>query len=389
MEIRKCLSWQMRDFIKNLDIKFIIIHFLISRLIIILTIYFTKLLINNKDADFILLLNVDYLKESFVIVSGDTGWYQNVAFRGYELPNETENFQKNWAFFPLFPILYKLISNDLIFSFIIYFSMFISTILMYIIFLKHVNDKIAKSAILLFLYFPFSYSLIALRPEVLLLLLWCAAYLCYRHEKFFWGAIFSFFASLTKPNGFLIFIFPLYFLLTKRMQLSKLQKLLLLMSTLTPFLALSLFSIYIWSITGDLLAWAKIQKAWGSSFLLNPLKQFYELITEPKLISRWGWDAIFFNWIIFFSSIFSAFILHRKGFKDLSLFLLAIILLSFLNFGVWVHGRHISIAFPYFLGLGLALEKYEHLKFIVYLLFVWLLSIFVTYYSLWIRGFLA
>jgi phosphotransferase system glucose/maltose/N-acetylglucosamine-specific IIC component len=40
----------------------------------------------------------------------------------------------------------------------------------------------------------------------------------------------------------------------------------------------------------------------------------------------------------------------------LAVFLLAVSLLSFLNFGVWVHGRHVAILFPFFVGLALSLK---------------------------------
>ncbi len=284
-------------------------------------------------------------KESVKIQYGDTEWYKSIVEKGYEKATLNDyDKQKNWAFFPLYPLIMILIKNDYYFIILLLLSNLITTFLLYKIVCDIFDETIAKYSILYFHFFLEALVYWLLDPEGLLALCWIASYYFMKRKQFFLSSVFSFFASLAKPNGFLVFILPLIQLILNFRKLNYSEKIRLLLTTTSPLLGVFLFSFYLYLITGDFLAWVKIQKTWGASFS-NSLIQLYQLFKSPLFVSRWGWDPTFLNWLVFISVIIAIYGLISRKLWDLAMFLFAVSLLSFLNFGVWVHGRHIAPLF--------------------------------------------
>lgn len=371
---------------------FIFKHFLLSKILIFSVIYFTLLVSYPITNEEILFFNIDKLSKVFEIIfsTGDTGWYQGIVQNGYthELYNAKE--QRNWAYFPLFPFILNVIGNDYIVWFLLQITIILSGILLYKIVKFHFSEDIAKWSVIFYMYWPWAYMQSSLRPEALLTLFWLMTYFTFLNKNYYISASFAFFSALLKPNGFLISFLAFLYLIKfyKEDDSFKIKNYIKpLIVIIAGPLGIILYSIYMFNITGDFLAWAKIQSTWGSEFLTQPISQLKQLITSPMFIDRWGWDSTFFNWIFFGLFIFIMINLFKYS-PYLAIFGIVVSFLSILNFGVWVHGRHLSTVFPLFIGLALVI-KTEKNKYSILNLFIICIVMFSIFSALGINAFKA
>ena len=372
---------------------FVIRHFLLSHLLIFLAAYMAFAVLLPVRNEAVVLFDVKIARTALarVMYFGDSRWYESVAVRGYDRPEMVkENAQNNWAFFPLYPVLVTLIDNRFVLGSLLWLAMLGAGVLLHAVVEERYGLDVARWTTLFFLYWPWSYTLTAFRPEGLLCALWLLSYYTFRKERYGWSSAAAFLSALAKPNGFLIAIL-LGMEMWKKCRQEVGQKS---NSRLGPIVAVAsgpvalvLFSGYMWVVTGNPLSWAKIQHEWGAAFLIQPIMQIVQLVSEPMLIGRWGWDAMAFNWLVFGSAL----LLARKLWAyspAMAVFLMAVVMLSFLNFGVWVHGRHIALLFPFFIGIAITLRN-EGQRTALLILFASLLALFVTYAAMGVHAFLA
>lgn len=378
---------------KGSAIRFVITHFLLSRAIIFLSAYLAVALTQPVRNEPVPLFNVTVAKSALTRMSygGDSGWYESVVRNGYDKPNEQKQVaQRNWAFFPLYPLALAAIETTIVLGAILWVAMAGAATLLYAITERHHGTEVARWATLFFLYWPWSYSVSALRPEAMLGFLWLGSYVAFCKGRYGWSAAAAFLSALAKPNGFLIAILLGMQSWTRRQEPApdkQTRYVWPLAAIAAGPAALALFSAYMWSVTGDPLSWATIQKTWGAQLGVQPARQLAELFTEPLLIGRWGWDATAFSWLAFGAVLAVARPLWRAD-QPLAVFLLTVSLLSFLNFGVWVHGRHVAVLFPFFIGLALLL-KHDRQRVAALVVSASLLTLFVTLAVIGVNAFLA
>jgi hypothetical protein len=174
------------------------------------------------------------------------------------------------------------------------------------------------------------------------------------------------FAGFCKPNAFLISVFWLPDVIASlRDKTRGVPRCLALLLAAAPLAGLVCVSGWQYRLTGSPLAWANVQSAWGAELFAAPLQQFNELLTQPMLIGRWGWDTTLVNWLIVAGAWISTGLLLRRRQFTAAAFLFLTSMLSFANFGVWVHGKHMTTTFPYFAGYGLLRLREIHILGIV------------------------
>ena len=223
--------------------------------------------------------------------------YLLIAQNGYQ--------QYQQAFFPLYPYLIRYLSpiffhNPLLSGFFISnFCFFLGLYFFYrYLLLLKIEQKSAKRALILLLFFPTSFFFGAIYTEGLFFLL--VSLTLYFLEKnhparYFFVAIFSFFASLTRLAGIFLIILIIFFLLKEKKNKKKLfinhYSLLFF-----PLFGLVGYSFYLWQTTGDPLFFFHSQVAFGAN-------RSTKLILLPQVY--WRYLKILFqadfNWQYFVS----------------------------------------------------------------------------------------
>jgi len=260
-----------------LEVKYIFCLFFCTRFILIIIGCLSHLILEPKllPRKYVFI----YSKHLWLDIWGvwDTGWYLDIATNGYSLPgtNPEAGNQANYAFFPLYPLLIKILGviiGDNYTAGIILSNIFliVACIFLYkLVCLKSDQDTALRSVKYLFL-FPTAFIFSGVFTESLFLLLTLICFYYAKREQWLFVGIAGLFLSLTRVNGIFV-ILPLSYeyLKIKRFRLNniRINSLYLL---LIPF-GLFIFASYNYYLTGDFLAFVHIQSAWHRH-LNSPLK---------------------------------------------------------------------------------------------------------------------
>lgn len=184
--------------------------------------------------------------------------YLSIAQNGYA------NFEQ--AFFPLFPLLIKLIASAISYDYqtltivglvITHLSFLLALIVLYKLIKIDFSAKVTWLSILLILIFPTSFYYISLYTESLFLLFTILAFYFARKNKWFLASVFGAFASATRVIG--ILILPALVIEAWKQKINAKQYLNLL---LIPIGLLS-YMIYLYFTLGNPVAFYGIQKMVG------------------------------------------------------------------------------------------------------------------------------
>jgi hypothetical protein len=234
----------------------------------------------------------------------DCGWYLRIVKDGYLLEPDAHprGDAANWAFFPLFPLIAKVLNafgvdagfalvttSKLSLFFAIYFFMRLAT------------EELGEAATLpggaLVAFNPYLIYAHAGYTESLYLALTCAAFLALRHNNWIRAGFYGALLSATRLIGILLVISNLLKMLSEYRKSPveiKWQDCLLAL-LITP-LGLALFMIYLHHHVGDALAFKHIQVAWSrevsnpvinlvSGFLEGGWSGYYATVATISLLS--------------------------------------------------------------------------------------------------------
>lgn len=304
---------------------------------------------------------------------GDFGWYQLVARRGYDPGPFSAVVEHNWAFFPLHPLIIRLVEDPLSRMLTGHIAFLLSVALLFVYLRRAMDERTAEASILLLIYFPFSFAISQFRPETFLLLFSALALWLAQRGRRWDAAMAAGVAGLAKPNAFLLTLLLLPDAWRERPKLHVIDAIRKLRpSTLAVLVApasgLIFMTLHLWVRVGDPLAWAKIQAAWGAKFLAEPWEQFHALMTAPLLVGRSGWDPVLLNWLVLFSAAAGVLMLLAKRRFIFAAYLALYVSLTFTNHGVHVMGKHLSTCFPAFVGLALLLRSDRALQYVTIVL---------------------
>ena len=156
--------------------------------------------------------------------------------------------------------------------------------------MRHVDDATTRATLLLLAAYPFAVFFSAAYTESLMLLAVVASFYQYRHEKWIPAAAWGLLAGLCRPNGFLLAgplaVVGLKQLLARRasgQSTDSLRRhaLVAIGVASMPVIGTLLYSGFIYTLTGDPIAWREAHTAWGRSYtgfptLLVPLESIAE-----------------------------------------------------------------------------------------------------------------
>jgi len=226
----------------------------------------------------------------------DSGWYQSIVTEGYFM-EAAENAQANWAFFPLYSMVLKLLS--IIFPMIslnMLGSLFSTACLgaaMYIIYwyCRDTRDeKVARTVLLLLGFGPYSFYFSATYTEAMFIMLLGLCLYLVKHRKWLAAGIACAFLTACRNVGVMFFFLMLFEMLsaydffrkgrhkTAIWAIFKEPKTLLGLM-LCPLGAFLYMGYLHWKI-GDGFAFLHVQRAWGKSTDDFVVKIFRMLFTE-------------------------------------------------------------------------------------------------------------
>ncbi|OGK15923.1 hypothetical protein A2774_02730 [Candidatus Roizmanbacteria bacterium RIFCSPHIGHO2_01_FULL_39_12c] len=221
----------------------------------------------------------------------DGAHYLLIAEQGY--------YQYQQAFFPLYPLLIRLLSpvfpnNRLITALVISNLSFLFGLWLFRKYLLEIgNSKLDIWPLIFLMAFPTSFFFGAVYTEGLFFLLVAGTFYYLKKERSYVTAIFSFLASLTRIVGVFLVI-PI--LITQISNLksqnhnSKVKSFIeYLITPLAPVLGLTFYSLYLWKSTGDPLFFLHSQWAFGAN-------RSSSIVLLPQVVYRYLHIFFTANW---------------------------------------------------------------------------------------------
>ncbi|MDD2943905.1 MAG: mannosyltransferase family protein [bacterium] len=337
---------------------------------------------------------------SRILKSADANWYLEIAKTGYHPGPMTTEIAKNWAFFPLFPLLLRglglftthlviagvLLNNVLFFASLILLCMLLP--------IYGASARATEKAIWMLVFFPTSYFFSALLSESLyLLLLLSAFYLLeisattrkgYLQALFYLSLSAICYAGLTatRPTGLLML--PAYLwrcLELRRPLLQSIENTLRIKTrVMLPAVSILLLAVttsgalgymyYLWNLTGNPLAFSDNQLAWGRN-QVTFLTLAGEMLSLPVELCL-PWNFLTLNTCSALLTAGAALYFAER--RNFSLVLLLLIpLAAVLATGTVVSiGRFVLTFFPVFLYLGRLAETPTTERILLIISAVWM-----------------
>jgi hypothetical protein len=317
-------------------------------------------------------LPFERLKLAETFAAWDSGWYFDIAQRGYYF---NASGQSSIAFFPLYPLLMRALAwpfggssralwlSGITLSCACLFAGL--TVLHRLTWRTTGSPETARRTVLYVAVFPFSYFFTQVYTESLFLLLSVSAVAAAVAARWGWAGLLGGLATLTRPNGVLIAV-PLGLLALagrpRPAQLGRRAAALLLVP-----LALAAFCAHSYRLSGDPLGWLHAQSQWGYSVGHRPWVELMRLVDG---IDSRGLYGYFFSdplapYYFLHGVVALAFVaLLPSVFARLGLALGAYVAVSLLvpltGNALEGIGRYVATLFPVFMLLGSATSQRVH-----------------------------
>lgn len=295
----------------------------------------------------------------YVWANWDSAWYLSIIKNGYQLNGPIEAVQSNFAFYPLYPFLVKVISwpvyllypkdSVLIGTGVLLSNLFLlgALALLYRLIQLFFDDAAhAERTILYLLLFPAAFYFSTFYTEATFLFFAVAAFYLAKQQRWLLSGLMAAMVSLARPLGFLIAIpLAILYLESKAWKLRAIRADFLWLSL--PPLALLGYMLSLYPITGDLLAIFHIQTAWQRS-ITDPITT---LTHQPwREYSRAIYQLDRASLVLFF--LLSLVALVKLPSFSLGVFALLILTPIFFSSQVASATRYCTVLFPVFILLG-------------------------------------
>ena len=227
----------------------------------------------------------------------DSGWYFDIARRGYYYQT---NGQSSVAFFPLYPLLMRIVAWPFggsdralwLAGIFISFACFVGALyVMHDLTTRMTGSReTARRAVLYIAVFPFSFFFARVYTESLFLLVSLAAVAAAVRSAWWMAGAFGALAALTRPNGVLIAIPLVCLAFADRPGFRTLVTRGAAIACVP--LALAGYSFFIYDLSGHPLAWLSAQQHWQYSLWHPPWRQ---LLSLASLVEQYGPYDVFFT----------------------------------------------------------------------------------------------
>jgi mannosyltransferase PIG-V len=291
------------------------------------------------------------------VLTADVNWYIGIAEHGYEQGPFNADVPRNWAFFPLFPLLLRLASR--VTGEFLLTGMFISHLFFLLaLFLLHrvsvlfgLSGDDADRCLFYLAFFPTSYFFSLPLPESLFLMLTVGGFYFAKSERWWLAGICGAFASATRTTG--ILLLPAFALLYWQMyqplrQLRPVRKDALAL-LLIPGGLLS-FMLYLHAITGNAFAFKGAMTAWGrqAGLFFSPL---YDYLSQPGEIAA-HWDFKLVNFLALVMALTCAVTLLKRRQFPLGIYALLSLLVALSSALLQSQARYTMVVFPMYMVLA-------------------------------------
>ncbi len=294
----------------------------------------------------------------------DTGFYIDIAEHGYKAAPYSPTEAANWAFFPAYPLLLRMVAHGRAPEFYLVAGFCLSLIfygcgVIYLgkLLLLDYDPETALRTIILFCFYPFAFSLAVFGPDSLLLLTVCAAFFYAREGRWVPAALAAGIACVTRVQGVLV-VPCLMYLYGKEKSFRWRNVDPSFIALLLAPVGLAGFLGRLWQLTGNPLAFVGIQQAWNNSPSW-PFAFLVRFLREPVLIGSSGWDpellsvvttcalAALFGWSW-----------RRRSMRTeyLIFFALQLVVLT-CRTSTLGNLRYVTGCFPFFITLGLLAKR--------------------------------
>jgi hypothetical protein len=254
----------------------------------------------------------------------DAGWYRSIIENGYNTYfNINQNGQANWAFFPLYPIIIKLIHvilpiNINILGTVVSTIFFAGALIMSYLYILETRgnrkEGVLFAIIMSFGIYSFYFSVLYTESLYIFLLI-TSLYFLNKRDYLLVG-IFGALLSATRNMGVMLVVAVAvqyvyeYFKNNKNIKMflfdtSKNSNLILGIS-LIP-LGLFSYMAYLWKLVGDPMAFSNVQIAWAKR-ISNPI---HNLLSVWSDVGRFAFIYILM-WIIFVVICITWLIIHKR-----------------------------------------------------------------------------
>ena len=271
-----------------------------------------------------------------VFVSGDAEWFRSIAEDGYARGPFRAGEQRNWAFFPLFPLIAGLFPSYAVSATILANLFFLGALVMLYRLARAAGCD--DRAVLYMAFFPTSYFFSLPMSESLFVLLAAGCCVAAFADRWALAGVLGALATATRIQGVLLIAFLLVLCWQRRRGW---------ISILLVPCGLATFCIYLWRLTGNPFAFIDIQSAWqrGAGF-----GQFATLFRELPLVSaEWNFRAL--NLVMLLFLPLAAGLLWKRGQPALAAFVAASFALVLFSSSLQSAGRYVLSTFPVFLVL--------------------------------------
>ena len=194
----------------------------------------------------------------------DTGWYMTIVNDGYQT---AVNGETNLAFFPLYPLVIRLISRlgpdpiavGVVFSLACFLT---ALVLLRTLVAEKLSEEVARHTLLLLVFWPFSFFFGLVYTESLFLMLVVAAFY-FVHRRSWWvAAVCAGLAGATRSVGVFVAVAVVLAYIEKGWRPTVRSTATLLGLGATAVSGLAAFMIYLKVHTGDFFSFIEAQKYW-------------------------------------------------------------------------------------------------------------------------------
>lgn len=228
-------------------------------------------------------------------LSGDAGWYRDIAANGYAQRPFDANAQANWAFFPAHPMLWRgvdaVLGSATVAGIVLANACLLLALgLLYLLARGSGRDDAASArAVYALALFPVAYFLSFPWSESLFLVLSLGAMLAAQRGAWWWAGLFGAGSAATRFAGLFLASAMLAQVLRERRRptLHECAAIAMVPLGLLGFMAM------LWSATGHPLAFAEVQSAWGRETGL-PLRAIGIVLLRPWEIAV-DWNVRWLN----------------------------------------------------------------------------------------------
>jgi hypothetical protein len=313
----------------------------------------------------------------------DSGWFSGIARTGYQY---VEGGRSNLAYFPAYPMLMRHVGRlfgrttaDVYLGGIVvsWLSFVLAMIGLYYLARLDLPARRAERAVILTTVFPFAFFFGVVYTESLFLLCTIAAFYAFRTRRFVAGGLAGAVATATRVNG--ILMLPALAWIAWRVAADRRERMQALAGLALTTTGVGVYSLYVYSLSGNPLEWAASIERWGyypgGSPLLALVRLAGALVLHPYAFVAGGgmapYDALNGAAALLFT-IAVPFVWRRFG-AAYGLFMAANLWLP-LSSGLFEGlGRYCSVMFPGFIWMATARS---------HAVATWLVVVFAVLYTL-------